>query len=246
MSSVEISLIVFGFVFGGALLGMLLRRLLPEHHLSSESKDVVKLGMGLIATMAALVLSLLIASAKSTFDAQRAELSQLSSNVIMLDRVLAHYGPEAQSARETLRQAVVKAIDRIWSQSSPESGPSGSERLYDNIQMLTPKNDSQRTLQSQAINIAIDLGRTRWLMFAQKGSSIPVPFLAVLVFWLAMLFASFSLFARPNLTIVCTLLICALSVSGAIYLVLELDRPFSGLIQISSAPLKGALEQMGK
>ena len=214
MNPAEISLIVFGCIFGGAIVGMLLRAFLPEHHLSSESKDVVKLGMGLIATMAALVLSLLVASTKSSFDSQREELSQLASNVVLLDRVLAHYGPETQPVRDRLHQAVAKAIDRIWSkngadseQSPGTSRPSGD--LLDKIHDLSPKDDYQRTLQTQAANITFDLGRTRWLMRSQQGSSIPGPFLGILVFWLAMLFASFSLFAHPNPTIVCVLLVCA-------------------------------------
>jgi len=251
MSPAAISAIVFACVFGGAIVGMLLRAYLPAHHLGSDSKDVVKLGMGLIATMAALVLSLLVASAKSSFDSQREELGQLSSNVVLLDRVLAHYGPEAQPVRQRLREAVGKAIDRIWSkngtasqQPSATSRPSGD--LLDKIHALTPTDDFQKSLQTQAANITFDLGRTRWLMRAQEGSSVPTPFLVILVFWLAMLFASFSLFAHPNPTIVSVLLICALSVSGAIYLILQLDHPFSGLIAISSEPLSNALQQLGK
>src|SRR5229473_5835180 len=102
MSSLAISGIVFACIFGGTLLGMLLRSFLHEKHLSSESKDLVKLAMGLIGTMTALVLGLLIASAKSSFDTQRNGLAQLSANIIFLDRVLAHYGPEAKGAREML------------------------------------------------------------------------------------------------------------------------------------------------
>jgi hypothetical protein len=251
MNSAETSLIVFSCVFGGAILGMFLRAYLPEEHLSSDSKDVVKLGMGLIATMAALVLSLLVASTKSSFDSQREELSQLSSNVVLLDRVLAHYGPEAQPVRERLREAVAKAIDGIWSANgaSPVAPPGAlrpSGDLLDKIHELVPKDDYQKSLQTQAANITFDLGRTRWLMNAQRGSSIPTPFLAILVFWLAILFASFSLFAHPNPTVIIILLVCALSVSGAIYLILELDHPFNGLIEIPSDPLKNALGELGK
>ena len=251
MNEAETSLIVFACVFGGAILGMVLRAYLPEHHLTSDTESVVKLGMGLIATMAALVLSLLVASTKTSYDAQREELSQLSSNVVMLDRVLAHYGPEAQPVRERLRQGVAKAIDRIWSENGADAGqPPATSRpsadLLDKIHELTPKDDYQRSLQTQAANLAFDLGRTRWLMRSQESSSIPVAFLAILVFWLAILFASFSLFARPNPTIVAVLLVCALSVSAAIYLILELDHPFSGLIAISSDPLKNALARLGK
>jgi hypothetical protein len=206
--------------------------------------------MGLVATMSALVLGLLVASAKSSFDARRNELIQMSANVIFLDRVLAHYGPETKEARQQLRDLVGTAVDRIWPKDgspplrSEESGKTGA--LVDGIQGLTPKNEGQRTLQTQAVKILTDLAQTRWLLFSQAESSIPTPFLTVLVFWLALIFASFSLFASPNATVVITLLVCALSVSGAILLILELDRPFGGLIQISSSPLRNALAQLGQ
>jgi hypothetical protein len=250
MSSMAISWVVFACVFGGALLGMLLRPVLHERHLGTDSKDLVRMGMGLIATMSALVLGLLIASAKSSFDAQRSELAQMSANVILLDRVMAHYGPEMKEPRDLLRHFVTSTLDRIWPEDPSRPAqvqPTGaSEVLYDKIQELAPKNEAQRSLQAQALKTSIDIGQTRWLLFAQKGSSIPLPFLVVLVFWLTILFASFSLFAPPNVTVICTLLVCALSVSGAIFLILELDRPFEGLIQISSDPLRSALAQLGK
>ncbi len=223
-----ISWIVFACGFGGAVLGLVLRRLLPERHLSQESRDVVKLGVGLIATMAALVLGLLIASAKGSFDAQRNELGQMSSNIILLDRMLAHYGPETQETRKLLRQSVVQAIERIWpedrSRPAQVHGTVESEALFEKIQALSPKNDAQRSLQGLALKSGTDIAQTRWLLFTQRDSSIPTPFLVVLVFWLTMIFVSFGLFAQPNATVITTLLVCALAVSSAIFLVLELDR----------------------
>jgi hypothetical protein len=254
MSSMTISWIVFGCVFGGALFGLFLRRILPEPHLSQESKDVVKLGMGLVGTMTALVLGLLIASAKSSFDTQRNGLAQLSANLIFLDRVLAHYGPEAKDAREMLHASVADMLDRTWPEEGSRSGQTGSkagsegqyEGLYEKIQELAPKNDAQRALQAQALKTGLDIAQTRWLLFAQKGRSIPIPFLVVMVAWLAILFASFGMFAPPNGTVLATLLVCALAVSSALFLVLELDQPFQGMIQISSAPLHSALDQLGR
>ncbi len=255
MSSMATSWIIFGCVFGGALVGMFFRAVLPERHLSAESKDVVKLGMGLIATMSALVLSLLIASAKSSFDTQRSELAQLSANVILLDRILALYGPETKGTREALRDIVAGAIDRVWPENRSPVDPvtqaaqveptNAPERLFQKIEQLSPKTDTQRSLQAQASKMTMDLTQARWLLHAQRGSSIPVPFLVVLVFWLTILFTSFSLFSPPNPTVIVTLLVCALSVSGAIFLILELDRPFGGFIQISSAPLRDALARLG-
>jgi hypothetical protein len=231
------------------MLGLWLRTILPAHHLDAETKDVVKLGVGLIGTMAALLLGLLVASAKSSFDARGSELTQMAANTILLDRTLAHYGPETAAIRGILKVAVARTIDQVWPKSGKEGGltsQTGGEIIFDKVQELTPRSDAQRTLQSQAESMAINLGQTRWLLFEQAGTSISLPFLVVVVFWLSMLFVSFGLFAPSNATAITTLLVSAISVAGAIFLVLELDHPFSGLIQISSAPLRSALAVLGR
>jgi len=250
MSSMTISWIFFGMAFGGALLGMALRALLPAHHLSEESKDVVKLGMGLIGAIAALVLGLLVTSAKSSFDAQTNGLAQLATNLTLMDRILAHYGPETKDIREELRELVAALIHQIRAEDRDHGEQveptTVSERLYDGIQGLSPKTEAQRSLQAAALASAIDVAKTRWLLSAQRVSSIPTAFLVILTFWIAILFASFSLCARPNLTVVVSLLFCALSVAGAIFLILEMDRPYSGIIRLSSDPLRRALAQLGR
>ena len=254
MSPLTISCLLFACILGGTLLGMMLRALLPEHHLSAETKDVVKLGMGLIGTMTALVLGLLVASAKGAFDTQRNGLAQLSGNVVFLDRALAHYGPEANDARAMLRASVADMLQRTWPGEDPQPGQtqarSGTEgryeELYEKIQELVPKTDAQRAFQAQAMKTALDMGQMRWQLFAQQGSSIPTPFLVVMVFWITILFASFSLFAPRNATVFLTLLVSALAMASALFLILELDRPFDGLMQISSAPLRNALAQLGR
>ena len=252
MSAMAISWIVFACVFAAALLGMFLRNCLPEHHLNEDSKDVVKVGMALIATMSALLLGLLIASAKGSYDAQSSELTQLSANIILLDRILARYGPETKEVRDMLRRTVV-SVDRRWSQGTSRSEKldsaetrAGGASFSEKIQELAPRNDFQRSLQGQAVQIALDLGRARALLLEQAGSSIPTPFLVVVVFWLAVIFTSFGLFAPYNATVIATLFVCALSVSGAIFLILELDSPFSGLLQISDLPLRNALALLGQ
>jgi hypothetical protein len=254
MSSMTISWIVFGVVFGGAVLGMILRAWLPEHHVREDSRDVVKLAMGLIGTMTALVLGLLIASAKGSFDTQRNGLAQMSGNVIFLDRTLAHYGPESKDARDMLRASVADMLQRTWPDENPQPGQTETkagtegryEGLYTKIEELAPKNDAQRSLQSQAMKTATDIGQMRWVLFAQKGRSTPTPFLVVMVFWLALILASFGLFAPRNAMAVVTLLLCALAISTAIFLILELDQPYDGIIRISSAPLRSALTQLGQ
>jgi hypothetical protein len=237
------------------LLGMILRARLPDEHLTAESKDLVKLGMGLIGTMTALVLGLLVASAKGSFDAQRNGLAQLSGNVIFLDRMLAHYGKEeSKEARAMLKAAIGDMLERTWPEESAQGEQAREktqtegryEALFDKIQGLKPQNDAQRFYQGQALKLVMDMAQARWLLFAQKGSSIPTPFLVVMVCWVVLILASFSMFAPRNLTTIATLLICAFAVSSAIFLILELDQPFNGMIQISSAPVRNALAQLGK
>lgn len=201
--------------------------------------------------MAALVLGLLVASAKSSYDAQGAEVMQLAANVAVLDRVLAHYGPEAQESRALLRNALSRAVDRMWSPEGRDAPPldpsvAGGEALLDKIQELAPKSEEQRSLQSHALSITMDLGKTRWLMYAQEAASVSMPLLVVLVLWLTVIFVSFGLFAPVNATVVASLFVSALSVSGAIFLILEMYSPYAGVIQISGAPLTGALANLGR
>jgi hypothetical protein len=251
MSPMAIGWVVFALVFASALLAMSLHNALPEHHLSADSKDVVKLGIALIATMAALVLGLLIASAKSAYDTRSNQLTELSADMILLDRALARYGPETKEARSLLQRSVAVTIERFWPAEGAKPiaiDPAASpvEVLSDKIEALSPQSDAQRSMQSQALTLAADVGRTRLLLFEHLGASIPVPFLVVLVFWLCIIFASFGLFAPRNATVIAVLCVCALSVSGAIFLILELDRSFEGLLQVSSAPLRAALAQLGR
>jgi Protein of unknown function (DUF4239) len=251
VSSVAITSIVFACLFGGAVLGMLLRAALPEQQLSMDVKDLVKLGMGLIATMAALVLGLLVAFARSSYDTQSTQVTQMSANISLLDRILALYGPETKEARDVLRRSVVRVLDLTWPENSsqpPELTPTaaGGEGVYEKIQELSPQNEGQRSLKAEALRMSIDLARTRWLLFSQRGSAVAIPFLVVLVFWLTIIFVGFGLFSPRNATAVAALLVSALSVSSAIFLILALDRPFEGLLRLSGAPLQNALAHLGQ
>jgi hypothetical protein len=250
LSSISGTLITFAFVFGGAALGIVLRSILPGDQLNADTKEVVKLGTGLVATMAALVLGLLIASAKESLDTQNNELTDMSSRIVLLDRVLAHYGPEARDARDELRSSVQHAVE--WASAkrfldSPQFGANNNgEILYDKIQELSPKNDTQRSIQGQALNLVMSLGQTRWLMSEQRTNSISVSMLVVLIFWLTIIFTSFGLFATRNATEVVSLFVSAVSVSGAIFLILEMYSPYGGLIHVSGAPLRAALSHLGQ
>ena len=228
-----------------------LRRLLPEHHLSDDTKDTVKLAMGLVATMAALVLGLLVSSAKSDHDTGQSDVSQMAAKVAFLDRVLADYGPEAVEVRAQLRSMTEEGVRRMW----PEEGKmpvqlapntQAGDAVYLAIQHLSPHDDIQRGLKAQAATLAVEIGQLRALLLAQSIPTISMPLLIVVVSWLVAIFLSFSLFAPPNTTANLALTAGVLAVSGAIYLILELDQPFGGLIRISSEPLRNALSPIAK
>jgi len=248
VSPLLMSVIVFACVLGGTFLGMLLRNKLPEHHLGAPTKDVVRLGSGLIGPIAALVLGLLIASANSTYETQSTQVQQLTADIVLLDQTLAQYGPETTSARDLLRRGVAAMADRIWRENGSNSrkaetfeASAAALSLYNEILKLSAQNETQRSLRARAIDTVQDLGKTRLLLFAEAGMAIPMPFLVVLVSWLAILFASFSLFADNNATTIAALGIFALSASASIFLILELSQPFTGLMMISSEPLRNAL-----
>ena len=185
MSPLEVSSIAFVCVFGGSLLGLALRTILPTHHLSAETKDAVKVGMSLVATMAAPGLGLLVASAKTSYDQQRNEMTDLSSKIVLLDRALAHYGPETKEVRDLLRSAATRILDQTWSKDSTGHSrlepPGGAEILYDKLQALTPTDDSQRSLKALALTITSRIEQTRWLMYEQTVEPVSVPLLVVLI-----------------------------------------------------------------
>jgi hypothetical protein len=251
MSALLTCSIISSCLVGSVWVGMRLRRLLPEHHLSSESRDAVKLAMGLVATMTALLLGLLVSSAKGSYDSDRTQVIQMAGKLAFLDRLLALYGPETSEQRALLRTSAEDAVRSIWgeegiSSTTPPSGPRNGDAFYFSIQGLSPKDDTQRSLKQQILNLATDLGQMKSLLLAQSVASISKPLLTAVVCWLVIIFVSFSLLAPPNTTAMLALVVSALAVAGAIFLILELDHPFSGLIQISSRPIHSALTQPGK
>jgi len=167
----------------------------------------------------------------------------------LLDRALAHYGPAAGEVRGNLKIAIARMIDQVWQENSTIAGSLPTQPLgivYDQVKELVPRSAAQRDIQSQTESIMVKFGEERLLLFTQSGPSIRKPFLVVVVFWLTVLFVSFGLFAPRNLAAIVTLLLAAISVAAALYLILDLDHPFSGLMQISSTPLRNALSVLGK
>src|SRR5215472_1265365 len=251
MTSALTALIVFGCLVGAVLLGRLIRRLLPQEHLSADSRDVIKLAIGLVATMSALVLGLLVSSAKGSYDTERSEVIQMAAKVAFIDRLLTIYGPEAAEARVRFHDAVNEAVQQMWPEEARRPAqlapnPQAGNVVYGVIQALSPHDDAQRKLKEQAITVGIDIGQIRSLLVAQSVPSISTPMLIILVLWLAVIFLGFSTLAPPNVTTILALIVSAVAVSGAIFLILELDQPFGGIIRISSEPMVNALSQFAK
>jgi hypothetical protein len=251
MNPPVIALAVFGCLFGAALLGIRSRAWLPDHHISTEAKDSVRVAMGTVATMAALVLGLLVASTKGTYDAERNESTHMAARIVYLDRVLAMYGPETAEARSELKQATTSMIHHMWPEERREKvelepNEKWTSSLPRVIYALAPKDDVQRALKSQATAMVDQLGQERWLVYEEAETSVSRTMLLVVNLWLAVLFLSVGLFAPPNGTVIVALMLSAVSVSGAIFLILELDKPYGGLIAISSQPMRLALQHLGR
>jgi hypothetical protein len=248
MSALSLSFIAFLCIFGATLLGVYLRQVVPTHHLSTDTKETVRLSMGVIGTMAALVLSLLIASAKSSYDAKTNQIKQLTVNIIVIDQLFAQYGQETYPLRELLRRGVAALADKIWSERDSATATktafaihAEAEAFFRMVEGLNPQTESQRALKTRSLTAITDLAQARLLLYAQAENSIPLPFLVLLIFWLAIIFGSFSLFVPPNPVVIASFLVCAVSASGALFLIFEMVTPFSGLMPISDAPLRDAL-----
>jgi hypothetical protein len=253
MSPIAVSISVFVCVFGGVLGGMWLRPLLPKDHLEADSKDTVKVSIGLIATMTALLLGLVTASAKSSFDSVNAAVKQASINILALDRALARYGPETGEIRKSVQDLLAARIEAIWSEGlsdrvtqEPTAPGLTAEELAQAIRDLQPRNETQRVAQSRASDLLDSVVQSRWLAALGSEASVPLPFLAVVVFWLTITFTSFGAFAPRNATVLAVLFVCAVSVSSALFLVLELDAPFDGLIKVSAEPLRYAQSHINR
>ncbi len=253
MGSIIVTLIAFACMSGAVLLGMFVHSRLPQHHLSDESKDVLKVAVGLIGTLVALVLGLLVSSAKSSVDSLNAGVTQGGAKTILLDRLLQRYGrEETKEVRKLLRDAIARGVATIWPTEGTARVDMKSfettvpmEDVERKLRALTPRDESQRAIQSQALQITNEVQQLRWLLFEQTQQSLPTLFLVILILWLAILYFGFGLLAPRHATTVAALLVCALCVSGAIFLILEMSTPLGGVIRVNSGPLEKALSLLG-
>jgi fumarate reductase subunit D len=249
MSPIAVSCMVFALVFAGALAGMGLRRILPEEHFGADAKDTVRLAIGLVVTMTGLVLGMLVSSAKTYHDAQKSKVAEISAEILFLDQLLTIYGPEAKQTRIEAHQLAEDGAERIWpSQASGQVQLRPRDNVadfYQQLQLLAPKNDMQIAIKAELMSRTLDLRKADWLMFLEsEQTSASIPLVAVVTSWLLAIFISFGIFAPPNSTVIVTLIVCAVAVSAAIFIIMEMYSPFSGIFRISPTAIHDALNQM--
>jgi hypothetical protein len=256
VNAIVTALVVFAIVVGATLLGSSFGRRIPTDQVTGNTWSSVSLGIGFIATMAAIVLGLLVASAKGSYDTKHDEVQSAAAKFIVLDRTLRQYGPETQSARALLRDRVKSLASMRWvrkelTSSDPRTAPApaatyGYEQIWLSVRTLSPANDVQRALQARALDILDQLGQMRWLLTAQSSEGISTPMLVALVVWLAVIAGCAGVFAPRHRTMFVVALLCAMSVSGTIFLLMSLYDPFGGVMRMSSAPLQTALDVLSQ
>lgn len=252
MNSLLLGALVFFILILATMLGMFARSRLPEHHLNSESKDVIRLATAVVGTLSALALGLLIASAKSDYDNAQAEMKTSAARIVLLDRIMARYGPETEHPRAVLKQIIQKRLDRAWNAERADELSNGAlpefediEDIQDSLRALNPKDTAQGSLQTRALEVSGMIAEGHWQLVETTDEGLPVPFLIVLISWLALLFATFGLQAPLNSTVILIIIVCSLSVAGAIFVISDMASPYAGLIHISETPLRTALDRLG-
>jgi hypothetical protein len=249
MTASIIGLACFVVIFGGALFGLFTARTLPEHHLSDQTRIAVSVSVAVVGTLSALVLGLMISTAHSSFSARSSNVTAISVDLVRIDRMMRRFGPQADDVRAKLRvYATAKTQELFPTAGEPPQTDEATAEMLETVQAsilsLTPTDEMHRWLRSQALMLSDNLAQARWLLEERAGGSIPLPFLILLVFWLAIVFASFGLFAPLNSTAIASLCLCSMAVSGGITMILELDSPFTGLVRISAEPMRHALVQI--
>lgn len=256
MRAAAVSAIVFVVVMAAVFVGAALQGVLPKHHLSDDSKDMVKVGAGFIATLAALVLGLLVASATASYNAKFDEVERSAAKIILVDRSLRQYGEEATPVRLLLRDALVARAKITWVQQEAQAATQGAalrvppelgiESIRARIVALVPGNEEQRSLRTAALALVDELMQTRWLLIEQSTATVSTPLLTVMTLWVAIVAGCLAVYAPRNGTVLAVSGLCALSVSGAIFLIVEMYEPFSGLMKISDAPIRTAIDYLSR
>jgi hypothetical protein len=248
MDPVVASILTFTAIVFGVLVGVWLSRYLPEQHLSSESRTAVSVSMAVVGTLSALVMSLLISSSNASFSARADAVNVLAIDIIRLDRALHQYGPAANHIRELLQRYAQTKTQRLDDGGTKTGLDLPSLAIFEDLStqviQLQPGTDREREVRQQAIKLLDEISNARWLLVEKSASSLPTPFLTVLIFWLAILFGSFGLFAPPNATVLTAMLLCGLAIAGGVFVILDLATLTEGIIRVSVDPMKSAIKEI--
>ncbi|KQV80018.1 DUF4239 domain-containing protein [Rhizobium sp. Root1220] len=245
MNALETGIMVTLLLIGASLIGAGLSRRLPDHHLSVDSKEAIKLATAVVGTLSALAVGFLIASAKTTFDTAQQELKTSAARLVLLDRVMVQYGDETKEARRQLTALVYARLNQTWGglQETQHSADDdlGIEPVQRTLRALVPHDDAQKLIRDRAIEVSGQIAEAHWLVVEAGNEGLPTAFLVVLVFWLALLFMTFGLLSPRNATVLCIVSVCAVSVGGAIFVINDMAHPYHGIIYVSDEPLRFAL-----
>jgi hypothetical protein len=251
MNSYQVAVTVFACVFTGSLLGLWLNEYLPEHHRSQASHDAIKLGTGMISVLASLVLGLLTASIKTSFDTTDAQMRSFAATRIQLDQTLRDYGPEAAEPRDELRDYTARAIEDQWPQerthpTKMEDNTAGQEldKVHREVLQLKPGDPRQQAMRDDALKLVDSALETRWLLIERAETSIQPVFMVILIAWITLIFVSFGYNAPRNATVITAFFICSVALSACMFMIVEMDGPFDGLIVVSSHAMRDALAHM--
>lgn len=246
MNPLYVSVLFALTVLAGAFAGGYARGRLPRHHQNTDTKDMVKIGVGFLGTLAALVLGLVVASAKASFDTKTAEIQTAAGKILQVDRSLSRLGTQAEHARKLLRELIAQRVGHLG-EAPPAAGggASATDRMLVALRSLSPQDEAQRSALERAVALLGEVDEINSLALAQTGSSITMPLLVLLVLWFTVIMAGWNLFTPHNATTLAVNLLCALSLGGAIFLLLEMDQPFGGVIRVSDEPLRAILTRMG-
>lgn len=244
-------LVAFALIFGAAILGFALGKILPDQYRGGPTEKVVQNAVRMISLLSVLVLGLLVATAKGKFDASDGQSVRFAGSLMLLHAELVNYGPETDEIKDLLKKLTIASIAETWNlkdavKPAPDDPPIPQliETMQAKLLTLPPGSEYQRAMAKSAVEIVADLQRTRWLRKALEADDSPHVFVWVLMAWISILFLAFGLYAPPNLVTIAALLVCALSIAGAIGLVVDLESPFSGLVAVSPGPMQEALAKM--
>jgi hypothetical protein len=257
MNSQQIALLTFALIFGAALTGFVIQRLLPPQHLSDQSKGAVHLGAALIGTLAALILGLLVSSSKGTYDQAGGLLKEMCATYEHADRLLANYGVEAAPIREQLRHSAEKMIWIIWPEETVQGEVDGLpdrvatkmdlEGVYNRTSLLKPGNANQVHLQNDAMRLMGDIIQKRWMLEeVVLGGGISFVLLVIPVLFIAFIILTYAVYAPRNTTVTFVLFCYAACIAIAVFLISELSSPLQGSLKVSSRQVHIALDEMGK